>query len=494
MKSRAEPKLPASSDDGKATAAAEADVAARGSGIKLAAELSGRLLSLATSFLLAVGLGVEGFGVFAAASGVAVILAEAADLGLQGTAVRALVSRTIGLRAMLRAKVLLTAVVTAACFVLMAAAPVVDRSTGGLSAGLLAPLVFYYALAGWAELFGVALRAQGRRAEEAGVILALRAGGLLAVVVALRMGAGLTGMAWAHAASTLPATLMAAPLVRRAYHGHDGALPQPPVGPVLRTALPLAVNGGLALLSLRLEQLAVYFVRGAAESGLFGAALKVVESLNGIPGAVAAGAMPSLTREALHALGAVRERVAGMMALLAVPGAVGLLLVAPGVVALLGESYRGAAEPLRVLALALVPLFMNTVLLHALIAAGHARTLPRLTAVRVGLAAVLAVSLIPPFGAMGAAAGFLLSEAMLTVLAARACLAAGFPVPVARPLARAAALAVPMTVVVALAGSSLARGVALGVATYLATLAAIWRAKPELVPLLPRPRAGSLAE
>lgn len=480
-----DPALPGSS---------EADAAARGSGIKLAAELTGRLLSLATSFLLAVGLGVEGFGTFAAASGVAVILAEAADLGLQGTAVRALVARTLGLRAMLRAKVILTAAVGLAGLLLLAAGPYLERLPGGLAPALLAPLVFYYALAGWTELLGVALRAEGRRAEEAAVILALRATLLVAAVGALRLGAGLVPMAWAHAASTLPALFVSAFLARRAYHGLDAGLPQPPPRAVLRTALPLAVNGGLALLSLRLELLVVFFVRGAAESGLFGAALKVVESLNGIPNAVAAGAMPSLTREALQGLRVVRERVAGMMALLAVPGAAGLALSATGVVALLGESYQGAAAPLRVLALALVPLFMNTVLLQALIAAGHAGTLPRLTGVRVGLAAVLALALIPPLGAMGAAAGFLLSETVLTFVAARACARIGFAVPVSGPLARAAALAVPMAAVVAVGGRGLVVSVALGVATYTATLAAIWRLKPELVPLLPRPNARGLAE
>jgi O-antigen/teichoic acid export membrane protein len=473
--------------------ASEADIAARGSGIKLAAELSSRLLSLATSFLLAVGLGVERFGIFAAASGIAVVLAEAADLGLQGTAVRALVARTLGLRAMLRAKAVLTVFVAAAGGLMLAGGASLPERAAGLVPALLVPLVFYYALAGWAELLGVALRAHGRRAEEAAVLLVLRAGGLVAVVLALRQGVALPGMAWAHALSTLPAVAVAALLGRRAYDG-DAGRPQPAVLAVLRTALPLAVNGGLALLSLRLEQLAVYFVRGAAESGLFGAALKVVESLNGIPAAVAAGAMPSLTREAVHSLGAVRARVAGMMALLALPGAAGLALAAPGVVALLGDSYEGSAEPLRVLALALVPLFMNTVLLHALIAAGHAATLPRLTAIRVGLAALLAVGLVPPFGAMGAAVGFLLSEAALMALAARGCALAGFPVPVSGPVARAAALTVPMAVVVALLGRSLAQTVGLGVVTYAATLAATWRIKPDLVPILPRPRAGGVAE
>jgi len=474
--------------------ASEADVASRGSAVKLAAELSGRLFSLAASFLLASGLGVGPFGVFAAASGVAVILAEAADLGLQGTAVRALVARTLGLGSMLRAKAILTVVVTAAGLVLLAAAPALDGLPAGLAPALLAPLLFYYMLAGWTELLGVALRAQGRRLEEAGVILALRVGGLVAVVMALRAGAGLAGMAWAHALSTVPALVVSSALTRRAYHGQDAAMPRMAPGPVLRTALPLAVNGGLALLSLRLELLAVYFVRGSVEAGLFGAALKVVESLNGIPSAVAAGAMPSLTREALHALRSVRERVAGMMALLAVPGAAGLLLSAAGVVSLLGAGYEAAARPLQALALALVPLFMNTVLLHALIASGHAVTLPRLTGARVGMAAVLALLLVPPFGAMGAAAGFLLSEALLMVLAARVCAAVGFPVPVSGPLARATALTLPMAVVVGVAGRGLALSVGLGVATYGATLAAIWRVRPEVVPFLRPPSARGLAE
>jgi O-antigen/teichoic acid export membrane protein len=463
--------------------AAEADAAVRGSGIKLAAEVAGRLLSLATSFLLAVGLGVERFGVFAAASGLAVILAEAADLGLQGTAVRALVARTIGLAAMLKAKALLTVAVGTAGLLLIAAGPALAGLPRGLAPALLVPLVFYYALAGWAELLGVALRAAGHRAEEAAALLALRAGGLVAVVAALRIGADLSGIAWAHALSTAPALVVAALLARRAYHGQVRALAEPAPRAVLRTALPLAVNGGLALLSLRLELLVVYFVRGAAESGLFGAALKVIESLNGIPSAVAAGALPSLTREALHALRAVRARVAGMMALIAVPGAAGLLLSAAGVIALLGGGYEGAAGPLRVLAGAVVPLFMNTVLMHALIAAGHAGTLPRLTALRVGLAGLLAAALVPPFGATGAAAGFLLSEAVLTLLAARACANVGFAVPVSGPLARAALLALPMAAVVAVAGGGLAVSVALGVATYAVTLGATWRVKPELVPL-----------
>ena len=57
--------------------------------------------------------------------------------------------------------------------------------------------------------------------------------------------------------------------------------------------------------------------------------------------------MPALTREALRGGEGVRRRTAGTMALVAAPAAVGLALVAGGVVALLfGGAYadgRGAA-------------------------------------------------------------------------------------------------------------------------------------------------------
>src|SRR5204862_7191717 len=137
---------------------------------------------------------------------------------------------------------------------------------------------------------------------------------------------------------------------------------------VLRLSWPLAVNSGLALASLRLEVLALFLWRGAAAAGLFALALKIVESLNGIPGAISAGALPALTREALAGgPPAARDRTARTVALLAVPGAAVLSLLAPRVVAAWSPLYAAAGPCLCVLALALVPMFLNAVLLHALI-------------------------------------------------------------------------------------------------------------------------------
>jgi hypothetical protein len=121
-----------------------------------------------------------------------------------------------------------------------------------------------------------------------------------------------------------------------------------------------------------------------------------------------------------------------------------------------------------------VCLFMNCVLLHALIAAGRASWLPRLTALRVGFAAAVALAVVPRFGVVGAAAGFLGAEALLLVLSARACLLAGFSMPLSAPLGVALAATIPMAAAVAVVDRGTLMAAATGVLVYAATLTAGW--------------------
>jgi len=472
-----------------------ADDASRGSAIKLGAELLGRLIAVATTLMVARILGVAEFGLFAVLSGVAVIVAELADLGIQGIAVQALVSGTILLRALVRTKLRLTAALVLAAALappvvsaMAALAPAAWRSSWDVllrRMPLLFPLIVYSGMVGWAELLGIALRVRGRRALEAVTIVTLRASGLALAAAALWSGTGLRGLVWAMALSTAPPVALAAALLARTSPAASGPSAEPVgagVGPTLKASFPLAINGGLALLSLRIELLALALLRGSREAGLFAAALRVVELVNVVPAAIAAGAMPALTREAARGTGPVRRRTAVTAALLAAPAAAGIILVAPGLVMLLGGGYAPAAGPLRVLAPALLALFMNTILLHALVAAGRARRLPVLTAWRVAAAALFAVVLIPPLGATGAAAGFLAAELLLLVLAARACGAAGFEVPVARSLSAGLGVTLPMAAAVAIAGTGPVGSIAVGIVTYALTLVLARRLAPRLIP------------
>ena len=457
----------------------EARDATRGSAVKLFAELLARTLQLLTTLLLARALGAADFGLFGVLSSIAVVAAEAADLGLQGTAARALVAGTLSLRGILRAKAWLGGGFVLVALLALPFSP------------LLVALLLYFAGAGWAEILGVALRARGRRAAEAAVILALRLTGLVLVAGTLWRGGTLLPCAWALASSTLAPCLMAAALLRssRAETATTVAPREPGALAILRTSLPLAVNGGLALLSLRVELLVMSALRSPEEVGYFLAALQVVQVLNFVPNALCAGAMPALTREALRVQSgraegeadAVRRRTATTVAFAAVPAAVGLALVAPALTRLLyKDGYAEAAAPLAVLALSVVPLFLNGLLTHALIAAERASLLPRLTVVRVVLAAALSALLVPAAGAVGAALGFVASELALVALGTRAATGARFPVGVARPVLVALAAALPMAAVVLPLRAHLPLAVVVGALVYGLAVAAGLRVLPRL--------------
>jgi O-antigen/teichoic acid export membrane protein len=447
--------------------AREADDATRGSAIKLAAEVASRGLGLLTTVAITRGLGVEGFGAFGGPFVAAVLVAELGELGLQATASRALVAGTVSLRSLVRARLALLAAVGGLA---LAAAPV---------APVLSPLVLFFLLSGWGEFAGVALRCRGGRVQEALLLCILRGGGLAFAVAALQGGAGPRGVAWALAASPLPALALGAAWLARRRPAVPG--PDLGIGDVLRLSAPLAIHSGLLLLSPRVEYLVVATVLGDREKGLFLAALQVYWFLGMVPTAIAAGAMPSLTREAMAGQGPVRKRTGGLLAAVAAPAAVGLALVAPALVtAVFGAGYGPATPWLRVLAAAVPALFLNALATAALVAAGRAAVLPRITAARVGVAFAVALVAVPRFGVPGAAAGLVVAEWLLLALGARACAGASFAVPVARPLGWALVACAPMALAVSGVRERRVLAGAGGARSWAATLAAVAGLRPGL--------------
>jgi len=473
----------------------EADDATRGSAVKLAAEVVSRLLAAAMPFLVLRRLGAAEFGRFGELQVVALLVAELGELGLSNLASRALVAGTATLGSFLRARLLASALVGLAALAAVPLAPVLDRRAGsGPPDGVgLALLIAWFALSGWAEFLGVALRCRGARRHEALVLLALRSAAPASVAAVLLGGAGLPGVCGALALSPLPAIALGALLLRSTRPA--ASAPAVPATRVLRESAPLAVHGALLLLSPRVEFLVLSSLRhGSSEVGFFYAALNVVWPLGMVPAAVTAGAMPALTREAGRRLagadrtaaagGSVRARTAATLALLGAPAAVGLALVAPELSRLLLRASAGqalTASTMQIAAAAVPALFQNAVVASALIAVGRARWLPWLTAARVAFAFALASLLVPLLGARGAAAGFVAAEWLLLALGSAACRRAGFAVPVARPLVWSLLACVPMALAVSGVAGSLPAALAIGGLTWAATLAAAARLKPALV-------------
>ncbi|MGE0456552.1 MAG: lipopolysaccharide biosynthesis protein [Vicinamibacteria bacterium] len=458
-----------------------ADEATRGSAVKLFADTAGRVLGFVTGLLVARGLGPERFDDFAVLFGIAVLAAEASDFGLQGTASRALVAGTLDLRDVLGAKLRLTT------GLLLALALTVPFA-GGRLAPAFGGLVVYFVLTSWSEMLGVALRARGRPLREAAVIVTFRSCALALVVAAWLRGADLLGYVAALAGSPLAAIALAAAFLRA---GRSAARSAPPprreLRDVLRESLPLGVNGALSLLAQRVELFLIWGAGnfgavGPGAAGLYAGALRFVEGVIQVPAAISQGALPALTREAGSGGRAVRERTVASLALLAVPAAIGLAQLAPGVLLLLlGEPFVGAAPALRVLALAVVPVFLNVGVSHALLAAGRTRLLPRLTALRLLAGLLAATALVPPLGPLGAALAFLAGESAQLLAGLLAAARAGVELSLPRPVGRAALASLPMAAAVALAPLGTAGRILIGAFVYALTVAVIgpgWRTGP----------------
>jgi O-antigen/teichoic acid export membrane protein len=464
----------------RADGATEANDASRGSAIKLAADVGARVLGVAAPFLIGRALSVHDYGLFGFASATAVVIAEMADLGLQAISVRDLVARHFTTRALLRAKAALTAATIAALalYPLLPRLGPLDSSTWVV---VVLPLTLYFTLVGWNEQLGVVLRVRGRRVHEAATILCFRLTLVVAVALAYLRGGGLPRIVWAHVASTAPALVLGGWFLARAWSAADDDAPAMAMGSLLRRALPLGVNGFLAILSLRIEVLALGIWAAGSDLGLFNAAWQLFTFLVVVPAAICAGAMPALTREALKGEGLVRRRTATTLAALAAPGAMGLALVPEVLQVGFGSAYAAAAPTLRVFALGVPVVFMNALLLHSLIAVGRPGRVARLTAIRTAVAALAAVVLVPRAGAVGAALGFVLAETLLLVMAARSCAAERFPVPLLRPLGLGLALSAPMAVALIAVHAPALVEVALGAAIYGLTSGIALKLRPDWI-------------
>lgn len=417
-----------------------------GSAVRLAAEVVIRASAIVATLIVTRSLGVEGFGAFVLALSFGLMVAELADLGINALTVPLVVRSGRNLGVLLRLKAGMTAlVILCGSFVLAPVARWLD-----VTPLLLALATAHFVGASWIDLIGSALRAKGRRGEEAILLCSFRLL-LLVLVLVFPASRGAVGAAFAYAASSAFGVCLAAALLFR-----DRELPSPQAPPlalreILRLALPLGANGYLAILSTRVEILLLLQTFGsAALVGLWSGALRIIESLLTLPAAIAAGALPALSRDAVSRSRGAAQRTLGAVVWIGTPAAAGLALRAPEILSVLGPGFDAGAPALRILAIALLLCFTNTALFHMLIAAEQTAVIPRLTALRVAVAGLLGLPLIPAFGLVGAALSFTLAELALCAMLAQQCRTLT-EVEILRPVRWAGAACAPMVLLLFLA-------------------------------------------
>jgi len=204
------------------------------------------------------------------------------------------------------------------------------------------------------------------------------------------------------------------------------------LGPFLRRSAPIGLAGSFTLLYFHLDTLMLQVVRGAEEVGVYQAAYRVFGFGTTLVAMLVFPFFPFLSK--LHGSDrAEYRRLLGratfLLALASIPPALtGAILADEAMSGFYGGGeYARSALPLRFLMGSLVAVAAGTLGSHALLAANRAKRWTAIAAAGLGVNAVLNLLVLRRFGAPGAAATTLVTEAGIAVAALAFAAREGMP-------------------------------------------------------------------
>ena len=391
----------------------------RGSAMRIAANVIGLVLGLATATLLLRHLGVEDSGRYVTVLSLVGIAVSVVDTGLNVTASSELARRGLEARRPLLANIFgQRLLVAAVAWVLLV--------TFAIVAGYPEEMVSGTALAG----AGVLLVAVAN-ALLVPLTVELRNGGL-AFVEVLRAVVTLTGVAalvaWGATLTPFFAVQAVVGVVVIAsvpFLVGRGGLVWPRFdrtaqGSLLGTALPVAAALALGQIYFRLVIVLMSLISSPEQTGYFGGSLRAMEALIVIPVLVATVALPLLTAAARDDLSRLRYALEGLGEGAVIAGVLVALVTfraAEPVMTLLGgPEFAPAGDVLRIQVLALVFIALYQIWTVGLIALGEQRQLIFTNALGLLAVVVFAAILVPSSGAKGGATATVLADAVLASL------------------------------------------------------------------------------
>lgn len=378
----------------------------------LGANVLARVLTLAYVMVVARALGLEAFGQLATVTAYVAIFGVLTDIGLTTLTVRDVArDRTQGPHYLIHALVvrgLLAGLAYAALLLVVAGYPTTMQ--GAFVVGGLA--LIPSALAG---AFTALLTAH-ERMDLVALLSSLVAVLLLGLAwPVLAAGWGVRGLLGAMVAATVFQAGLAAWWGLRRIGLPRAPFRWPQAWGLLRLAWPYGAFSLLGIVYLRIATVILSGLGGDAVVGIYNAAFKLVEALTVLPIALMGGLFPLMAAQALQGadgpLATTYTRATRLLGVLAFPLGVGTsLLAAPIVRTLYGPAYVPAAPVLAVLIWGLALLFLNAPLGHVIFSSDQTRAFLPWAALNTALYAVLTLGLVAWFGALGAAAAFVVAE------------------------------------------------------------------------------------
>jgi O-antigen/teichoic acid export membrane protein len=277
------------------------------------------------------------------------------------------------------------------------------------------PLSFY-------TVFTSALR--GRRRMDLYTLLNLAAAAMQVAVVWLfvRPGGSIVTLAALLLGAQLAAALVAGILCVRylSEFRRPWSVTLAHVPGLVRASAPIALLGLLGMLYQKLSIYLLATLAGAAMTGWFSAALRVVEASKTGHLALFGALYPAMAQGQTHAGDARWTKTFTqswklLMVLAALAGLVMFLLASPLVRNLYGPAFGPSAAALKILAWILIPYTINTYLSLAFVAAGQERAVAYSLLASLIALAVLSAWWVPRAGVTGASAAALAAEVVQSI-------------------------------------------------------------------------------
>ncbi len=391
----------------------------RGGALRGTGYAAGILLGAGTSVLLLRHLGVDDFGRYGIVVALIGIVSAVTDAGLTAVGSRELAilpaaERPALLRNLVGLRILLTAVgvLVAIAFAAVAGYPgvvVAGTALAGLGVLLLnTQSTLMMPLAIELKLGAITLFETLRHALTlVGVAVLVLAGASLLPFFGVQIAVGIVVLAL----TSLVVAVVRPTIDRRT------------AGTLLRESLPIAAAIAMNVVYLRLLVILVSVQTDERETGLFATAFRIFEILLGIPTIVLAVALPLLAvagAEDRPRLRYALQRTIEAAVLASVLVVLVTVVLAEQAILLLGgEEYRDAAPILRVLAFALLGVFVSQVLTLGLVSLRRQRDVAVANAFALALVIVLGLVLVHAYEGIGGAAAAVATEAVLALLLLR---------------------------------------------------------------------------
>jgi O-antigen/teichoic acid export membrane protein len=462
---------------------------ARNTGVRIAAELAGKLASIVLFAVMARELGRQGFGDFAFVATLALLVTMLGGLGSDDILPRAIATGDSDIERLTWDSLGLKAV----CGLVVLAAALGVSLAGGYATEITVTLVLVGAAslidlftATFAAVFqglsDLAPEATGRTIQ-----LALRAA--IGVGVLLE-GGGIVALGWVYLATSFVGFIYLASLMRSrtgiSLHIPDGA------GAVALAvaSIPIGVSVAINAAVLGLDTVILSALKGNDAVGLFGAGQRLVESTVFLGAAFAAAVMPVLAKAARSGsreLATTYEDGCKVITSVLLPVSLVFVLFADWLTRLVfGDSFSPAAAAVRILAPTVLLVAIATLSLYALISTHKQRLVPWIAAFTLVLNLALVFLLVPSYSFRGAAAALLAADVIYAVAMLALVVRETGPLSPVRVLAGPLVGCCAMAVAAAAAGAG-AAGLSIAAVAY----ALVWstferRMYPGDIPLLLR--------